>query len=67
LARRGAGKSTHGRLAADALNAPFVELSDEIETHAGLPVAEVLALYGQEGYRSLSGKPLPGFEIGMLC
>ena len=53
MARRGAGKSTHGRLAADALNAPFVELSDEIETHAGLPVAEVLALYGQEGYQQL--------------
>lgn len=50
---RGAGKSTLGRLAAEALSAPFVELSDEIETHAGLPVAEVMALYGQEGYRQL--------------
>ena len=50
---RGAGKSTLGRYAADALDAPFVELSDEIETHAGLPVAEVMALYGQEGYRQL--------------
>jgi XRE family aerobic/anaerobic benzoate catabolism transcriptional regulator len=50
---RGAGKSTLGQLAAKSLNAPFVELSDEIETHAGLPVAEVMALYGQEGYRQL--------------
>lgn len=50
---RGAGKSTLGRLAAEVLDAPFVELSDEIETHAGLPVAEVMALYGQEGYRQL--------------
>lgn len=50
---RGAGKSTLGQLAAEALDAPFVELSDEIETHAGLPVAEVMALYGQEGYRQL--------------
>ncbi len=50
---RGAGKSTLGRLAAEALDTPFVELSDEIETHAGLPVAEVMALYGQEGYRQL--------------
>ncbi len=50
---RGAGKSTLGQLAAEALDSPFVELSDEIETHAGLPVAEVMALYGQEGYRQL--------------
>lgn len=50
---RGAGKSTLGRLAGEALNTPFVELNREIEQTAGMPVAEIMALYGQEGYRKL--------------
>lgn len=50
---RGAGKSTLGRMAADALGVPFMELNKEIEKNAGIPVNEVLAMYGQEGYRRL--------------
>lgn len=50
---RGAGKSTLGRLAAEALDVPFVELNAEIEQNSGMPVNEVLAMYGQEGYRRL--------------
>ena len=50
---RGAGKSTLGRMAADAMGVPFVELNKEIEQNAGMPVDEVLAMYGQEGYRRL--------------
>ena len=50
---RGAGKSTLGRDAAAALGIPFLELNHEIESASGMPVNEVIALYGQEGYRRL--------------
>ena len=50
---RGAGKSTLGRLAAAARDIPFVELNAEIEATSGMPVNELMALYGQEGYRRL--------------
>ena len=53
---RGAGKSTLGAMAGQALRVPFVELNVEIEDHAGMPVNEVLALYGQEGYRRLEAQ-----------
>ena len=55
---RGAGKSTLGKLAGDALGLPFVELNKEIEAAADMPVSEVMALYGQEGYRELEAEAL---------
>ena len=48
---RGAGKSTLGRMLAEDLNFPFVELTREIEKLAGCTTAEILALYGQNAYR----------------
>ena len=58
LGLRGAGKSTLGRAAGDALDLPFLELNREIEDHSGMPVSEVMALYGQEGYRKLESQAL---------
>lgn len=55
---RGAGKSTLGARAGAALGIPFVELNREIEEQAGMGVNEVLALYGQEGYRRLEAQAL---------
>ncbi|HBS49476.1 MAG TPA: transcriptional regulator [Rhodobacteraceae bacterium] len=55
---RGAGKSTLGARAGAALDMPFVELNREIEDHSGMPVDEVIALYGQEGYRKLEAQAL---------
>jgi XRE family aerobic/anaerobic benzoate catabolism transcriptional regulator len=48
---RGAGKSTLGRMLAEDLDFPFVELSREIERFAGCSINEIQALYGQNAYR----------------
>jgi XRE family aerobic/anaerobic benzoate catabolism transcriptional regulator len=55
---RGAGKSTLGRMAGAALNLPFVELKDDIECAAGMPLAEIMAFYGEAGYRKLEAEAL---------
>lgn len=55
---RGAGKSTLGKRVGAHLGMPFVELNAEIEDQSGMPVNEVLALYGQEGYRKLEAQAL---------
>jgi XRE family aerobic/anaerobic benzoate catabolism transcriptional regulator len=50
---RGAGKSTLGKLLADKIGWSFVELNKEIERQNGLSVAEIIAMYGQEGFRRM--------------
>src|SRR5436305_4276044 len=50
---RGAGKSTLGRMLAKKIGWDFVELNKEIERDNGLSVAEIIALYGQEGFRRM--------------
>jgi XRE family aerobic/anaerobic benzoate catabolism transcriptional regulator len=52
---RGAGKSTLGRMVAERLDWPFVELNREIEQANGLSIPEIFALYGQDGYRRFEG------------
>lgn len=48
---RGAGKSTLGKMLAEDLGYPFLELSREIEKFAGCTINEIQALYGQNAYR----------------
>lgn len=50
---RGAGKSTLGKILAQKIGWSFVELNKEIERENGLSVAEIIALYGQEGFRRM--------------
>ena len=55
---RGAGKSTLGRMLADDLDFPFLELNREIERLAGCSTAEILGLYGQNAYRRYERRAL---------
>ncbi|MGY2047251.1 helix-turn-helix transcriptional regulator [Methylobacterium sp. JK268] len=60
---RGAGKSTLGRILAERLTWRFVELNREIERENGLSVAEIFAIYGQEGYRRLEQAALRNLAV----
>ena len=55
---RGAGKSTLGRMLADQLNVPFLELNQEIERVAGCSVREIYDLYGAGAYRRYERRAL---------
>ncbi len=55
---RGAGNSTLGAMLAQALNVPLIELNREITRETGLPVAEVMALYGLPAYRRIEQRAL---------
>src|SRR3569832_2482178 len=61
---RGAGKSTLGKLLAKKIGWNFVELNKEIEAQNGLSVAEIIALYGQEGFRRMEQSALTQLLAG---
>ena len=68
---RGAGKSTLGKMLAKKIGWNFVELNKEIEAQNGLSVAEIIALYGQEGFRRMEqaalGQLLARKELTVLA
>ena len=55
---RGAGKSSLGKLLADELNVPFVELNKEIERVAGCGLGEIHNLLGPTAYRRYERRAL---------
>ena len=55
---RGAGKSTLGLRLSEDMNIPFIELDREIEKDTGMPLAEIISLYGQSGYRGIERRTL---------
>ena len=55
---RGAGKSTLGLRLSEDMNIPFIELDREIEKESGMPLAEIISLYGQTGYRGIEKRTL---------
>ncbi|MEC7291412.1 MAG: shikimate kinase [Pseudomonadota bacterium] len=54
----GAGKSTVGRRLATKLGRPFVDSDDEIEKAAGLSVADIFALHGEDEFRRVEHRVL---------
>ncbi len=55
---RGAGKSTLGKLLAEALGRPFLEMADEIQAVAGMSLDQIFDLSGQAGYRRYEKRAL---------
>jgi XRE family aerobic/anaerobic benzoate catabolism transcriptional regulator len=50
---RGGGKSTLGRLLADELGYPFIELDREIERESGMDLIELFEMFGQPTFRRM--------------
>ncbi len=58
----GSGKTSVGRLLAERLGAPFVDLDERVERSAGAPVAQIFAGEGEDGFRDREAAALAALE-----
>jgi shikimate kinase/3-dehydroquinate synthase len=56
----GSGKSTVGKILAENLNQPFVDLDFEIEAQSGMSIPEIFASEGESGFREREHQALQG-------
>lgn len=56
----GSGKTTVGRRLAARLGAPFMDLDQEIEAHAGMTVREIFERQGEPAFRQMELEALRG-------
>lgn len=66
----GAGKTTVGRLVAERLGRPFVDLDDEVAAQAGRSLPEIFAAEGESGFRVRETRALQevaGREVVAAC
>jgi len=61
LGLRGAGKSTIGRVAAERLRVPFVELDECVAREAGMSLATIFELHGEGYFRRVERDALEKF------
>jgi XRE family aerobic/anaerobic benzoate catabolism transcriptional regulator len=57
---RGGGKSTLGKLLAERLDVPFIELDRVIEQRSGMALGEMIEMFGQETFRRSERAALEG-------
>lgn len=63
----GSGKTTMGRLIAEELGWPFVDLDDDIEAAAGCTISELFATKGEAEFRRIEHDALKARVHQVLC
>lgn len=58
----GSGKSTVGRLIADEMQMPFVDLDERVAHDAGMSIEDIFATGGEERFRELETAALDGLS-----
>lgn len=54
----GSGKTSLGRVLAERLNLPFLDLDQEIAIHSGLDIPDIFARHGEAGFRQVEKSAL---------